>query len=703
MLRWLWAGIAVPFFGAWAQAAAASCADLLPPPVQPSQRRALSADDLLRLREIGMPDIALPGPSPLAASPDGRQVAFVLRRADPLRNATCHALVVADLSGARAPRVVDQGGELIRIDDVVRGLRSPGGYTAVVTPSWSPDGRALAYLKRMAGRNGIWRASADGSGALPVIATPGDIEDVAWSGDGARLIYAHRPARAAIEAALDREALDGYLYDGRVLPGHGARPTLPGELAREIAALPAAGGASRPATREEILRLGPERLLGVTAPLDGRTPDGRRAMIERATAARYAPRELWAEQRPGRRLRCAADACRGELLSLWWTGDGTGVIFLRREGWAGESTALYRWVPGSGAARRLLVTNDALSGCVAALQELVCLREAARVPLRIVAIDMMSGAERVVFDANPEVAALSLPRVERLRWHSPGSQPTWGDLVIPDGPRPKRGWPLVVVQYRSRGFLRGGIGDEYPIFALAAQGIAVLSFERPALTALSKPDVTSSDRLAAATLRDWDERRSTHAALMGGIGRALARGDIDAARIGLTGLSDGAATTRWALIHETRFRAAAISTCCREQRTDMIYGGIVQADWLRRMGMPPATANGDAHWQPMSLALNAGRIKTPILIQAADDEFIQSLEAYTALREHARPVELHVFPDEHHIKWQPAHRAAIYRRVLDWFGFWLQDRVDPAPAKVAQYERWRALAATHRSASSGGP
>jgi hypothetical protein len=44
-----------------------------------------------------------------------------------------------------------------------------------------------------------------------------------------------------------------------------------------------------------------------------------------------------------------------------------------------------------------------------------------------------------------------------------------------------------------------------------------------------------------------------------------------------------------------------------------------------------------------------------------------------------------------HLKWQPAHRLAIYNRNLDWFRFWLQDIEDPDPAKAAQYAHWRVL------------
>jgi hypothetical protein len=55
-----------------------------------------------------------------------------------------------------------------------------------------------------------------------------------------------------------------------------------------------------------------------------------------------------------------------------------------------------------------------------------------------------------------------------------------------------------------------------------------------------------------------------------------------------------------------------------------------------------------------------------------------------------------LFPGDHHIKWQPAHRMAIYTRNIDWFNFWLRDAVDPAPEKAAQYDRWRRLKSQRR-------
>src|SRR3546814_6203526 len=82
-------------------------------------------------------------------------------------------------------------------------------------------------------------------------------------------------------------------------------------------------------------------------------------------------------------------------------------------------------------------------------------------------------------DPNPEFASLRLGTVERLTWRNNLGLPAWGDLVLPPDRTPGEKLPLIIVQYHSDGFLRGGTGDEYPIFPLAARGFAVLSIENP--------------------------------------------------------------------------------------------------------------------------------------------------------------------------------------------------------------------------------
>lgn len=666
-----------------------SCQELLPDVAKASApRRPISADDLLRLRDIGQPDPSVGGPSPLAVSPDGRWIAFVIARGDPLANRVCQGLVVLDIAGQARPRLIDSGGDAIPAENVVRGSRTGSGLPATIVPAWSPDGREIAYLKRIAGRTQAWRVSAAGGRAIPVTRAPVDVEAVAWSADGARLVFATRPGRLAFRDAERAEAREGFLFDRRVIPANGFGPQLPGDLDRVAWSMPKDGGAAVRANRPDAARLGDEPSLSLPSPLSAVSTNGRRAAADADGPSLFAERRIWAENGAGKRVDCAAPQCHGPIRATWWAPDNRSLVFLRYEGWNNERTSLFRWVPDSAAVKRILSTDDALVGCTVARGDLLCLREASLVPRRIVGIRLGDGSSRAIFDPNPEFASLDRPRVERLRWRNPAGLPAWGDLLLPVGTKPPGGWPLVIVQYTSRGFLRGGTGDEYPILPFAANGVAVLSFQRPPLVVQSLPGLTSTEAVAAV-LKNWDERRSTHASLVAGLERVFARGDIDRRRVGITGLSDGSTTARYALVAGMPFRAASLSTCCRYLRSDLIYGGTVLADEMQAMGFPKVTDDDPAFWAPVSLPQAAARIKTPMLFQLSDEEGLFALETVAALREHDVPAELRIFPDEHHIKWQPAHRAAVYARNLDWFRFWLRNEEDADPAKQEQYRRWR--------------
>jgi dipeptidyl aminopeptidase/acylaminoacyl peptidase len=675
----------------------ASCNDLLAEPDSRAIGRAVTPEDLLGLGDIGYPDPLISGgPSPFAVSPSGRQVAFVLTRADREGNGFCRALIVLPIRPGAAPQVVDRGGELITITDVQRGMFVRGGFPAVVTPAWSPDGQWIAYLRRDEGVTQVWRARSDGSGAEAVTRLKTDAESVRWSGDGRSLIFETRPAKAAIAKAIDREGQSGWLYDERIVTFSGPRPQI-----READA-PLVTFRLDLATGKAV-RISPQ-------PEASTGPSQTNARGERAWIARRAiasdTGQIKVAGPDGQEFACRAASCRGALTGIWWNRAGDELRYLRRQGWDGEQTALYRWRPGHGAPRLAFTTLDALTGCTPALDALICGRENATTPKRVVAIDPATGASMLLFDPNPAFARLALGRVERLKWRNDRGLETWGDLVLPPGYREGRKLPLVVVQYSSRGFLRGGTGDEYPIFPLAAHGFAVLSLERPPFVASLVPGVTDPLKFAAINERGWADRRSLLSAIEVGVRRLVSRGIVDPQRIGITGLSDGATTARFALINSNLFAAASISSCCIEPWTVNTYVGIAFAQQVQSIGFPSLIHPDPAFWKDMSLAQNAARINVPLLMQLNDDDgYVMALEAFESLREYDKPVEMYVFPHEYHIKWQPVHRLAIYRRNIDWFDFWLRGVEDPDPSKAAQYARWRRMrdrqAASHRQAGSG--
>jgi dipeptidyl aminopeptidase/acylaminoacyl peptidase len=679
------------FCAALPVSARAACEDLLPAAkAPPGAARPVTADDLLRLRDIGEPDASTySDPTPIALSPDRRRVAFVLTRPDPDRNAYCQGLAVVPLDGSAPPRILADAGELIINEEPLRGSVVPIGYVVAPAPRWSPDGRWIAFLRRDNGTTRLWRVAARGGDALAVSPAGVGVENFAFAGGGTRLAFTTRPAVQRIQTAIDREGLGGWLYDKRIMPNMGARPQLPAGLPLELFVLDAATGAPvRPGGDER------EALDAATQGEEARAAvagNGRRAWVEARSKRPKSPLRLFAETVGGARVACDAAACTSGVFGVWWDVRGGEVRFMRREGWDKELTVLYRWRPGRSAPKAVLKTTDVLLGCLPADGRLVCLRETSTTPRHLVTVDLADGTLHTVFDPNPEFDRITLGKVERLRWRNDRGLEAWGDLVLPANYRAGARLPLIVVQYHSDGFLRGGTGNEYPIFAFAARGFAVLSLERPAFFAESLPDIATWDAFNAANNNNWAERRSLLSSLLTGVATVVNRGIADPKRIGITGLSDGASTATFALINSDVFAAASISSCCVDAQTSMVYAGLAYADQARGWGYPPLTRPDADFWQPYSLALNAARLDRPLLMQISDSEMLYALESFSALREQGQPVEMDVFPGEFHFKWQPAHRRAVYERNLDWFTFWLHGRENPDPAKAAQYKRWKAL------------
>lgn len=667
--------------------ALAACEDLLPQATEGrASARPVAARDLALLRDIGQPGDRLDLESPLGLSSDGRRAAFVLRRADPEANSYCQGLVVLDLVTG-TPRLLDRGGDLIRDRYPLFGHALPeSGVPRVIVPRWSPDGRRVAYLKREGGKSQIWLARADGGGANGLSRAEAGVETFAWTADGRRLVFSSRTGETAAEAAFATEALGGYLVDARFRQLSARHPfAREATIATGYFTIDVATGAARPATEVEQALLARISVVPKDAPAAAAGSDGRVAWTVRRTGGTL-DRQLVARV-DGQDRVCGA--CMGEIVSLWWSNAGS-LFFLRREGDARQSLALYRWSPAKlSEPRRLMSTEDLIIGCrPVGSEDALCLREGSQMPRRIVRIDGETGRSVTVWNPNPGFDRLERARVERLFWTNANGIETFGDLVLPpDGSSAP--YPLVIVQYGSRGFLRGGTGDEYPIRALAARGHAVLSFQRPLHLSLLPGEHAGKP---AEENEIHAERRSVQSALERGIALVLSKGGIDSHRVAITGLSDGSETAQWSLIHGGPFAAAAISSCCVDSSLVPLLGE-AQIDAFARAGFPRPGGTGSDFWQPLSLAANASGITTPILMNLADDEYLGALNGYSTLRAAGRPVEMHVFPGEHHIKFQPAHRLAIYERNLQWFDFWLKDREDPALSLRPQYARWRALRA----------
>lgn len=670
------------------------CADLAPPQgVDPSWAgKPVTAEDLVRLRDIGPANNEISERPLFAISPDGKQVAFQLRRADPRSNSYCFGMFLTDLREGQAPRQVDAGGEFIMHMTTPYGRANLAlGISEVITPRWSPDGRWIAFLKRTGGKTRLWRAFADGSGSRILAEDDAEIDDFRISDDGQKILLRVKSGLAAALAGIAQEARIGFHYDERSSATISPQPLPLTPLAKSIVVIDIASGSRRKTEPgEEALFLPPTLPADVQALDFAIRHDGAIAWTTAGPGLRpHGAEKLTAREPGGRETICMDQSCKGVDGPLWWTQDGLRVRYVRAEGWANNETAIYEWTPGDPKARKLYTTDAYLIDCQADDDDLICLRETSLQPRHLARIDLRTGSVVTLFQPNPEIVAAQKGRVERLFNRNEFGLPSFADLVYPVGYDPRKTYPLIVVQYTSRGFLRGGVGEEYPIQAFANAGFAVLSVNKPQDVGYGSEakDGIDVDRV---NLKDFAQRRSVLSSIETTIIGLIERGIVDPRRIGITGLSDGSSTATFAALHSKLFSAGAVASCCWERSQNVLLGPMMEKPY-GLIGWPNITQPAPDFWAQVSLAQNATKLAFPLLMQLADTEYLPALESYTALKQSGAPVDLFVFPDEFHIKWQPAHRMAAYQRSIDWFDYWFRGAIPTDPRRRTEVDRWARL------------
>jgi len=645
---------------------------------QSSTTRALTAEDLVRLRDIGQAGDMEPVEHVMALSPDERWIAFQIRQADPIANRYCMAMVALPLDGGE-PRFVDEGGDLILAPDGVPTVPVTAiGTARTITPRWSPDGRSIMFLKRTNGIDRVWRADISGAGSTPVTPEGLDVADFRII-DNARIVVRIVALPPAVAAELDAESRTGYHYDERFVPMRASVPIV-SRSETSYAVFDIATGRRSEAGQSDVARFDAAA---------GRSSGGR-CTLSRSPAGKgiMAPTRVRMSCEGASPVICEKAVCQDSYGPLW--SAGKRVRFMRREGWAHMTTTIYEWLPGTARVHRLYSTDDTLIDCQPRRpQELICLRETPQRPRHLVAIELAGGRTREIADPNPEFARLTLGKVERIKLASSLGIPAYVDAVLPTDYQPGQRYPLIVVQYQSRGFLRGGVGDEFPIQLFANNGFAVLSLQRPA-PAGAVTDATDAIDIDRRNLIDFADRRNVLSVIDKGIDALIARGVVAPGEIGITGLSDGSSTVQYAAVNSSRFSAGILSGCCWEPDQGSWVGPAFNARFAA-IGWPGVSAEAPAFWRQMSLVQNARRVHMPLLFEAADDEFRAAVDSVTALREAGKPADLFIYPGEFHLKWQPAHRLATYQRGLDWFNFWLRGRRPDDPRRRAEVERWAAM------------
>ncbi|MEX2495100.1 MAG: Atxe2 family lasso peptide isopeptidase [Woeseia sp.] len=676
--------------------------------------RYVTPTDLIELREIG--DMRGGG---LSMSPDGSHVAFMMRRANVAANDYQAAWFVTSTDRANVPVRVGDGGDPTLFKYFQPGGRPNGAWISDYA-KWSPDGRGIAYRKRVGDETQIWWSTLDGRETKQLSHNAADVEAFYWSDDGSRIYFETDVDRAALERVNESRFRNGHIYNyDKEWSTIDGRPYYP--------RYHLADGTSRVwildvASRDEHLATDDEQpeyeRLRLGASMPEIAPKARKiAWIEGKHGAAWVqpddpdkqgmnpPLTVYATI-PGeaeKPTRCSADACTGLLeLSkflrhgLHWDSVSDEVYFVRKEGMGYSKHSLYGWNVGEDRVRKIFTTHEWISDCSIAHGRAICFRETPTYPRTVVAIDLRDAEIQTLFDPNPEFRNVVLGDVELFEWENDLGYGTFGFLVKPPDYVPGRRYPLAFVGYRAQHALRGGVGDEYPVHVLAANGFVVLVYDKPTPYDAQQVHSNPLDIGRARWGPDLFDVRMPLASFKTAIQMLDEEGLIDPDRVALTGLSAGVSHVNYSLIHSDLFVTAIASSANLGPNNGVLAG--VSAEFRKyRRAIGAGRYPGPHGFLPphVSLQLNAERIDEPLLVNVSDTEHTWALEEIAALSRHGKPVEMVVYPDEGHVKWHPAHRFSVYERNIDWLNFWLQDLEDSSPAKADQYARWRRMREQH--------
>lgn len=650
-------------------------------PVSPGRATLAAGPTLTELVEVA--DI-----ESLAPSPDGRLVAFRVQRPSVLGNSYAIDWYVADLATGHSHRVGD-GGEPIYNDGVIE----------TEAPVWSPDGRFFHHRALVDGAIGIWRTAVDGSGSRLVVGGDADVESLAAAPDGASLFYVTGPTRDEILRVERREHDEGILVDETVdmsqnlfrggwVHGRLASQRLVGRWYSRDGLL---WRAPRTRHRLDLRSLAtssePEPPRGVEPLRAAAAPPALSATsatgdIATATGEEGA-RSLSVRRSDGGNIACPARACRNaRIVALAWRPGHDVMVFTTVDSHFRQS--LHVWSPRAGRVRQLAVGEGLLSGgrhpytpCAATAENLICVAAGAASPPQVVRVDLDSGEQAVLLDPNSALRARGTPRVEHLSWRLADGRLASGTIFFPSQPVAARA-PVFLTYYYCYGYLRGGVGDEFPLLSLVEAGFVVGCLNMVPFAA-------------------WGDGVDRYRSAQGSVESLLhlleGRGVIDRRRVGMGGFSAGSEAAMWIAMNSNLLAAASISSPPYEPSA--YWMGAMRGRDNRRVmrefmqAGPPD--EDEQRWRVFAPALNVARISAPLLMQFPAQEVRHAAEFHARLSNTTTPVEMYAYPDEAHVKIQPRHRYSVYRRNLDWFRYWLQSHVDSDPARAEQYRRWDAL------------
>jgi dipeptidyl aminopeptidase/acylaminoacyl peptidase len=617
-------------------------------------------------------------------SPDGRQVAFVMVRADWKANRHISHIY----------RINADGTGQVQLTFGERGEQGP---------RWSPDGKAIAFTARRDPDtvNQIYLLHADGGEARRITSHGTAVGSLTWAPDGQSIYFTATDAKSAEERERDRVQDDVYSFEENP-PSLGLRGAsnfkqrhlwttdLEGKTKRitegewSVVSYELSDDGTRVAmhrTPSPLLGAGDRGEVwvmdvsgqnakqlttnGVSEANASLSPDGSQVLFTADSNAQfehYYNDKLFLVPAAGgpARVLLPADVTY-EVENAQWSKDSKQIYFtanmgvhneiMRVDVATGRVTQLTRgehnligWSFSEGAGVHVFLRNTAERA-----SEIHTLPAAGGAPKRV------SG----VFDE--DLVKFKTMRAEAIRWKGQDGVMVEGLLYYPVDYQAGQRYPLIVSTHGGPAASdRFGFATEYQVYA--AKGYAVL-----------RPNYRGSTGYGDAFLRDMVKGyfKQAHLDVMTGVDHVIAMGIADPARLVKMGWSAGGHMTNKIITFTDRFKAASSGAGAANWISMYAQSDIreYRTPWF---GGTPWQANApiDLYWNHSPLK-DAAKVKTPTIFLVGEQDprvpLPQSVEMYRALKSNGVPTHLYVAPREGHGWSELRHRLFKLQIEMEWF------------------------------------
>jgi len=631
----------------------------------------IAPEDVLSIRE----------PSDLRLSPNGKQIVFVVNEPN-------------DPKSPRAPRVSNVW--IVPADRSEPPRPLIPGLTNANSPSWSPDGRTLAFLSDRADQEANAESSTqiyllrDGEkNASRLSNVPGGVEDYAWSMDGKMIAFVARDQvtpeeqarRAAGDDAIVRPESNlkyARLWVVSLANEKAVQVTKQNFEILELAWSPAGDELAlivAPSPRDEdatnlslviinrstgnVARTLTKNVSSVTGILRW-SPDGRWLSFFETPPTKESNNWLSLAPAQGGDVRPLLKDYRGSILRSEWTADSKSLVVLSVEG---TSEVVSRVDVDSAAFHKITGVIHSQWGASFSTngETTVYLAQTPESADDIYVIEK-NNQPRKITDFNPQTRSWRFGKVSEVKWkNSKDGLIRRGVLITPPGYRPGTLYPTIVNTHPGdtawwTGFHSSKWWDWGQL--LASNGYVVFL--------PNTRGVTGEGGAMHASIDHWGEMAFQD--LMDGVDYLVAQKIADPNRLGIGGWSNGGFMTEYAITRTTRFKAAVAEAGHSDFFS--LYATSYLRDGLRRTSKQ--SPYYDRRWydehSPITFIKNC---KTPTLLLHGEFDagvpVSQAYEFYIGLQDAGVEAELVVYPRERHNIQEYSHRLDIQRRMLAWF------------------------------------